>query len=149
MPGIYVAPTYSSSTFTEGCTNSESRSIMTTLSSTPISKLRAGTGRISVSLHGSSVFFPELSSTYPLKLLAPRISQHGVAVVYILTYGGGLVGGDHIALSVNTGPGAVLVLLSQVSHLQNAEEDVNSCTVGIYEGIQKPPRAAPRCRCYR
>lgn len=90
---------------------------MTTLPTTPISKIRAGVGRVSASLHGSSILFSELSSTYPLKLLAPRVSQDGVAVVYILTYGGGLVGGDHVTLSVDTGPGAVLVLLSQVRRL--------------------------------
>jgi urease accessory protein UreH len=37
-------------------------------------------------------------------------------VVYMMTYGGGLVGGDHISLSVNIEHGARLVLLSQVRH---------------------------------
>ena len=75
----------------------------------------AGGGRIVARSYGSEIVFSELASTYPLKLLSPRIHQDGVALVYILSYGGGLVGGDHINLSVDVGSGAVLVLLSQVS----------------------------------
>ncbi|KAK0208138.1 UreD urease accessory protein-domain-containing protein [Desarmillaria ectypa] len=80
-----------------------------------ISKIRAGGGRISLSCHGPAVVFSELSSTYPLKLLSPRIAEDGVAVVYILTYGGGLVSGDQVNLSVDIGEKAKLVLLSQGS----------------------------------
>lgn len=81
-----------------------------------IPKIHAGGGRIALSSYGSNhAVFSELSSTYPLKLLSPRISPDGIAVVYILSYGGGLVGGDQINLSVDVGTGAVLVLLSQVS----------------------------------
>jgi hypothetical protein len=73
-----------------------------------------GGGRIVLRSHGPTVCFSELSSTYPLKLLSPRIRE-GVAVAYILTYGGGLVGGDRINVDVDVGPGAVIVLLSQAS----------------------------------
>ncbi|KAJ6574986.1 UreD-domain-containing protein [Mycena capillaripes] len=71
----------------------------------------AGRGRISLELHGSEAVFSELSSTYPLKLLSPRPSR--VGVVYLITYGGGLVSGDYVSLSVDVGPRANLVLLSQ------------------------------------
>ncbi|KAJ7492742.1 urease accessory protein UreD, partial [Mycena latifolia] len=57
--------------------------------------------------------FSELSSTYPLKLLSPRIHGPGLAVAYIISYGGGLVSGDNVHLSVDVGSGAILVLLSQ------------------------------------
>ncbi|KAK0478279.1 UreD urease accessory protein-domain-containing protein [Armillaria novae-zelandiae] len=80
-----------------------------------ISKIHAGGGRISLSCHGSAAVFSELSATYPLKLLAPRIAEAGVAVVYVLTYGGGLVSGDQVNLSVDIGEKAKLVLLSQGS----------------------------------
>ncbi|KAK0456673.1 UreD urease accessory protein-domain-containing protein [Armillaria borealis] len=80
-----------------------------------ISKIPAGGGRISLSCHGSAAVFSELSSTYPLKLLSPRIAEDGVAVVYILTYGGGLVSGDQVNLSVDIGEKAKLVILSQGS----------------------------------
>jgi hypothetical protein len=80
-----------------------------------IQKIDIGGGRIVSRSHGSAVVFSELSSTYPLKLLSPRITQAGIALVYILSYGGGLVGGDRIKLSVDVGSETTLVLLSQVS----------------------------------
>ncbi|KAJ7487465.1 UreD urease accessory protein-domain-containing protein [Mycena galericulata] len=75
----------------------------------------AGSGRITLALHGSDAVFSELSSTYPLKLLSPRIHRVGLAVAYIITYGGGLVSGDCISLSIQVDSGAILVLLSQGS----------------------------------
>ncbi|KAJ7786183.1 UreD urease accessory protein-domain-containing protein [Mycena metata] len=75
----------------------------------------AGCGRICLALHGSDAIFSELSSTYPLKLLSPRNERAGLAVVYMITYGGGLVSGDSVSLSVDVGPRANLVLLSQGS----------------------------------
>jgi urease accessory protein len=80
-----------------------------------IQNIDTGSGRIVSRSHGLAVVFSELSSTYPLKLLSPKINQDGVALVYILSYGGGLVGGDRVELSVDVGSGTILVLLSQVS----------------------------------
>ncbi|KAI0321135.1 UreD-domain-containing protein [Amylostereum chailletii] len=74
-----------------------------------------GVGQITARLHGTTIVFPQLSYTYPLKLLSPRIDQDGVAIVYMLSYGGGLVGGDHIVLAVDVGSGVHLLLLSQGS----------------------------------
>ena len=76
--------------------------------------IQAGSGRIVLGGQGRHVAFSELSSAYPLKLLSPRIVQNKVAVVYVLTYGGGLVGGDQLQLCVDVQDDAVLVLLSQV-----------------------------------
>ncbi|KAF9022979.1 hypothetical protein BDZ89DRAFT_1070340 [Hymenopellis radicata] len=67
-----------------------------------------GTGRIVVSSHGSRATFSELSSTYPLKLLSPRAFDDSVALVYLLTYGGGLVSGDQVNLSVQVASSAKL-----------------------------------------
>jgi len=78
-------------------------------------EIRAGEGRITISAHGERAIFSELSSMYPLKLLSPSC-QGKTAVVYLLTYGGGLVGGDEIDLVVDIQLGARLMLLSQVSH---------------------------------
>ncbi|KAF8846261.1 UreD-domain-containing protein [Paxillus ammoniavirescens] len=78
-------------------------------------RLTVGHGRITCSLHGSSVVFSELSSTYPLKLLSPRLAVPAVAIVYVLCYGGGLVGGDHVKLKVDVNGGCKLLLLSQGS----------------------------------
>ncbi|KAJ7071150.1 urease accessory protein UreD, partial [Mycena amicta] len=74
-----------------------------------------GHGRISVELHGPDAVFTELSSAYPLKLLSPRVRRAGWAVAYVMTYGGGLVGGDSVVLSGEVGTGASLVLRSQGS----------------------------------
>lgn len=37
--------------------------------------------------------------------------------MYMVTYGGGLVGGDKIELQVEVGPGAKLLMLTQVRRL--------------------------------
>lgn len=74
-----------------------------------------GTGHISCDLHSSTVVFSKLSSSYPLKLLSPRVSKHGVAIVYVMSYGGGLVGGDRIHLVVEVGRECKLLVLSQGS----------------------------------
>ncbi|KAI0274771.1 UreD urease accessory protein-domain-containing protein [Gloeopeniophorella convolvens] len=90
---------------------------MTTESSNAVSNFAsdAGHGNITAQIHNNRVVFPVLSYTYPLKLLSPRMQQPGVGVVYMLTYGGGLVGGDSVSLSVTVEAGAQLVLLSQGS----------------------------------
>jgi len=54
-------------------------------------------------------------SYHPLKLLSPRVAEHGVAIVYIMSYGGGLVGGDCVQLVVEVGRECKLLLLSQGS----------------------------------
>lgn len=79
------------------------------------SSATAGSGRIVLDSHGRKAVFSELSYTYPLKLLSPRIAQDGVAIAYVLSYGGGLVGGDRVHLTVHVASGAHLVLLTQAS----------------------------------
>ncbi|KAF8647904.1 hypothetical protein AX16_006436 [Volvariella volvacea WC 439] len=78
-------------------------------------RIRPGHGRISLVSHGSRLTFAQLSSAYPLKLLSARLMAPDVALVYLLTYGGGLVGGDQICLEVDIGVGSKLVMLSQGS----------------------------------
>ncbi|KAH8120217.1 UreD-domain-containing protein [Phellopilus nigrolimitatus] len=75
----------------------------------------AGSGRISLNLHGCQAIFSKLSYKYPLKLLSPRVHESSVAIAYVLTYGGGLVSGDRIHLRVDVGAGAALLLLTQGS----------------------------------
>ncbi|KAI0788625.1 UreD-domain-containing protein [Abortiporus biennis] len=79
------------------------------------SKLAPGVGHIGVARHGHQAILSELSYAYPLKLLSTIVHQEGTAVVYMLTYGGGLVGGDNIELSATVQPEATLVLLTQGS----------------------------------
>jgi len=108
----------------------------------------AGHGKITAQVHNNQVVFPVLSYTYPLKLLSPRMQQDGVAVVYMITYGGGLVGGDRIFISINIEQDARLVLLSQVCPLMGPITPIHSRTrvenkhthffhtTGIDEGVQ-------------
>lgn len=62
-----------------------------------------------------------LTYQYPLKLIspdphrAPNQEQSPVTVVFLLTYGGGLVGGDRIKLRVDLADQTKLVLLTQGS----------------------------------
>jgi urease accessory protein len=87
----------------------------------PIQRIDPGNGRIVVqNMVSRGHVFSELSSSYPLKLLSPRIARDRLAIVYIITYGGGLVGGDIISLSIDVGPGSSLVLLSQVRIFRSA-----------------------------
>lgn len=76
--------------------------------------MNAGSGRIVLRKHGSEAAFSELSYVYPLKLLSPRLSPDNPSVVYLVSYGGGLVGGDRIQLSAVVDEGAALVVLTQV-----------------------------------
>src|SRR4029078_9252933 len=52
--------------------------------------------------------------TSPLRWLTPR--NHGPAAwVYTSSYGGGLVGGDHLCLTISIGAGASAFVSSQAS----------------------------------
>lgn len=76
--------------------------------------LPPGSGQIHLLPFGR---FSRLSFCYPLKLLSPTplpSSPAGLRVVYLLSYGGGLVGGDRVWIDVGVEQGARLVLLTQV-----------------------------------
>lgn len=78
-----------------------------------VEKIGAGKGRIHVSSDGHDAVLSELSYSYPLKLLSPRLAPPNVAVVYVLTYGGGLVHSDSVDLEVKVEKRTSLVLLTQ------------------------------------
>ena len=77
------------------------------------SSSRQGKGSIVLSLNHGHLHLSELTFTYPLKLVAPRPTT--CQSVFLLSYGGGLVGGDSIELQVLLGPKTVLALLTQGS----------------------------------
>ncbi|RKP24096.1 UreD-domain-containing protein [Syncephalis pseudoplumigaleata] len=56
-----------------------------------------------------------MRARYPLKLLAPRAHQAKSALIYALSYGGGLVSGDCPSMKVRVKPGAALTILTQGS----------------------------------
>jgi urease accessory protein len=72
--------------------------------------MQPGHGRVRLAADGA---FAELAAAYPLKLLAPRLAHPRVAAVYILSYGGGLVGGDRVQLDLEVESGAILLALTQ------------------------------------
>jgi len=59
--------------------------------------------------------FSTFRASYPIKLLTPKVHSPYLAAVYIITYGGGLVSGDSVSLSVETHPNVNLMLLTQGS----------------------------------
>lgn len=72
-----------------------------------------GTGAIHLLPSGA---FAHLSYSYPLKLQSPipaPSSLRGLRVVYVLSYGGGLVSGDRVWISVLVEADASLVVLTQ------------------------------------
>ena len=104
------------------------------------------TGRGALHALGEDAVFSELSSTYPLKLLSPKInSKIPVGVAYILSYGGGLISDDLINLSFDIGENAILLLLTQVGQI--ALRNHLSCLTRVYAGVHKSlqnPNPEPR-----
>ena len=59
--------------------------------------------------------FSTFRASYPIKLLTPKVHSPYLAAVYIITYGGGMVSGDSVSLSVESHPNVNLMLLTQGS----------------------------------
>jgi urease accessory protein len=76
---------------------------------------RAGLGEVELSLVAGRTAVVTRRATSPLKLLTPRGFANGAARIVASTYGGGLLGGDDVRLSVTVGPGATGVLTTQAS----------------------------------
>ncbi|KPI38373.1 putative urease accessory ureD-like protein [Cyphellophora attinorum] len=80
-----------------------------------VERLPAGEGTIYLTQHGLQT----VSFQYPLKLIAPdrhiSLDDEHVTVLFLLTYGGGLVGGDKINLKAELADGTRLSLLTQGS----------------------------------
>ena len=88
-----------------------------------------GSGCAIVHAHGETAHFSELSFTYPLKLIAPRIitssgqdAGQRTSILYVLSYGGGLVGGDKIELDIHVEANTKVVALTQVMNVIRALE---------------------------
>ena len=93
-------------------------------------------GRATLRNAGSTPVFSQLESKFPLRLLAPHVasrnateatkagaasdpagsrSQKAVGVLYVVSFGGGLVSGDEITLDIDVGSNTRLVSLTQGS----------------------------------
>jgi urease accessory protein len=73
-----------------------------------------GRGAVAVERSGSRTVVSRALATSPLRLLMPNNHGHG-AWVYLSTFGGGLVDGDHIDLRVRVDRSATLFLGTQAS----------------------------------
>jgi urease accessory protein UreH len=77
---------------------------------------RDGKGQIVLArFDGKTQVLSTLSFQYPLKLISPRSPGQPCSSVFMMSYGGGLVGGDQINLSVDIEEGCKLALLTQGS----------------------------------
>ncbi|KAK6581589.1 hypothetical protein PZA11_006280 [Diplocarpon coronariae] len=81
----------------------------------PSSSSAPGEGRLVVQLLPQKISgLSTISFQYPLKLISPSPSAYQKSVlVFLLTYGGGLVGGDQVHLTIVVKARARLVLLTQ------------------------------------
>ncbi|KIE01788.1 urease accessory protein UreD, partial [Metarhizium majus ARSEF 297] len=82
----------------------------------PKSSSVPGEGRINAKiLPGGGNGLESISYQYPLKLISPTSPSGGQksVLVFLLSYGGGLVAGDSVNLSIHVQPGANLSLVTQ------------------------------------
>ena len=80
----------------------------------PFSTQRAGSGALDFAFIGGKTVARRISASSPLKLLNPKNRGHA-AWVYASSYGGGLLGGDHLSMDVSVGSGASALLSTQAS----------------------------------
>ncbi|RYO88076.1 hypothetical protein DL766_007104 [Monosporascus sp. MC13-8B] len=81
----------------------------------PKSSSSPGQGRIVVKLlPNNTSTFESVTYQYPLKLISPAVTADQKSVlVFLLSYGGGLVGGDQVGLSIDVQSGAKLSIVTQ------------------------------------
>ncbi|ORY56193.1 UreD urease accessory protein-domain-containing protein [Leucosporidium creatinivorum] len=82
----------------------------------PTRRLAPGEGVVKLARAGQQAVFETVKFSYPLKLIVPkRHFMDGLNVLYMISYGGGLVAGDQVVMHVEVEKGATLVLLTQGS----------------------------------
>lgn len=110
----------------------------------PLRKALHGSGRAVVHAYGETAHFSELSFTYPLKLISPRVitssaqeAAQRTSILYVLSYGGGLVGGDKIELDIYVGANTKLVALTQVMNVVNDTKGMqtDNFIVGVNQSL--------------
>ncbi|KAF3346698.1 Molybdenum cofactor biosynthesis protein 1 [Verticillium dahliae VDG2] len=81
----------------------------------PKSSSAPGEGRIVARLlPNGQPGFESITYQYPLKLISPSLTAgEKSALVFLLSYGGGLVGGDHVHLEILVRPDARLSIVTQ------------------------------------
>lgn len=80
------------------------------------STTKPGYGEVEIRAFANSSSIATLTSSYPLRLVSPPARGHArTAIVFSLTFGGGLVAGDQVDMRVRVQPKARLALLTQGS----------------------------------
>jgi urease accessory protein len=81
----------------------------------PATSSQPGLGKVTTALQPgtSHTVLSECSYTYPLKLISPSASSPHSALLFLLSYGGGLISGDHIALTIHLVPSTRLSIVTQ------------------------------------
>src|SRR6516164_5623096 len=74
-----------------------------------------GHGSVAVEHIASRSIITQLRATSPLKLLTPCRAASRAAWIFAATYGGGLVAGDEVNLSIRLAPRAAMILGTQSS----------------------------------
>ncbi|KAJ3045714.1 hypothetical protein HDV00_007840 [Rhizophlyctis rosea] len=80
-----------------------------------VEEIQRGSGTIHVAKRATRTALSSLSSSYPLRLLAPRTHDPRNISVYALAHGGGLVSGDHVNIDITIEEQCALTLLTQGS----------------------------------
>lgn len=78
-------------------------------------KRTVGGGEIEIEAFQRFSSIATLSSTYPLRLISHPVRTSSRAALIFISYGGGLVAGDHVDMHVRVRPKARLALLTQGS----------------------------------
>ena len=107
----------------------------------PKSSSRPGHGRIVAKLLPDGATGLETTEyQYPLKLIAPKPApHHRSASVFLLSYGGGLVGGDQVNLTIDVCSNAKLSLVTQghTKVFKSASPDIvtrQNLTISVQDG---------------
>ncbi|ORX83998.1 UreD-domain-containing protein [Basidiobolus meristosporus CBS 931.73] len=77
--------------------------------------IEQGQGMIECAVVGDTAALTRFHSRYPLKLIRPSAHMKKTALVYALTYGGGLVCGDVVTMNIAVRKSAKLAMLTQGS----------------------------------
>ncbi|ORY97831.1 UreD urease accessory protein-domain-containing protein [Syncephalastrum racemosum] len=72
-----------------------------------------GSGTLVCQCHGKTGKFSRIHAQYPLKFIPTKGHAERLSVVYMLSYGGGIVSGDQFNINITVESRAILLLLTQ------------------------------------
>lgn len=72
-----------------------------------------GSGTLVCQCYDNKTKFSRIHAQYPLKFIPTRGHADRLAVVYMISYGGGIVSGDRFTIDIDILPNAILLLMTQ------------------------------------